>query len=87
MMYLGIVVRVDGSELYIRVPEIGGQFQFGPLQAVSFWYKDKYQTDTSLGNGAFVETDRETFYKKGDTVLVGQLGHIKEDLVVIGRIG
>lgn len=87
MMYLGIVVRVDGNDLYVKVPDIGGKYQFGPLRGVISWYEDSYQTDTDPGGGAMVDVEKTTYYKKGDTVLVGQLGRVKEDLIVIGKVG
>lgn len=34
-----------------------------------------------------VELEKETYYDKGDRVVVAQIGEVKEDLVVIGRIG
>lgn len=86
-LYYGTVVKVSGAKLFVKIPDLGGSNQFGPLPAVIQWYKDKYQVDTDPGGGAMVDTERQTYYKKGDRVLVGQVGRIKEDLVVIGPVG
>jgi hypothetical protein len=77
-IHLGTVTRVDGSRLYVKVPALGGDRQFGPLSSVVLRY----------GEGAPILGDSEyTYYKKGDRVVVGQVGRIKEELVVLGRIG
>ncbi len=77
LIHLGTVTRVDGDKLYVRVPALGGNRQFGPLSSVILRY----------GQGAPIYGESEyTYYKKGDRVVVGQIGLIKENLVVLGRI-
>lgn len=80
----GTVTRVDGTLLYVKVPDLGGEF--GPMPALVQWYEDEWQTDTDPGGGGQVTVEKETYYKKGDRVVVGQLGAIKEDLVCLGRV-
>jgi hypothetical protein len=82
MIYEGTVVRVAGARLFVKVPDLGGGFQFGPVPAVSLWYE--YQADTDPGGGAMVEAS--TYYKKGDKVIVAQVGSVKENIVVLGRV-
>ena len=82
VIYRGTVVKVSGSRLFVKVPDLGGKFQFGPVPAVSHWYE--YQSDTDPGSGAMVEAS--TYYKKGDTVIVAQIGKIKENIVVLGKV-
>ena len=87
-LYMGKVSKVAGSKLHVVVPELGGSnYEFGPLPAVSERYKDKYQVDTDPGGGAIIDNVRYTYYEPGDAVVVGQLGVVKEELVVLGRIG
>lgn len=86
MIYLGNVVKVSGNKLFVTIPVLGGKSQFGPLPAVIHWYSDEYQTDTDLGGGGMVEVEKLTYYKKGDRVVIGQIGKIKEDLVVLGKV-
>lgn len=74
VLYIGTVTRVDGDKVYATVPALGGDDQFGPLSSVILRYVD-------------AGTTRYTSYQKGDRVIVGQIGRIKEDLVVLGRIG
>ncbi len=69
MIYLGKVVRVKGSKLFVTASSLGGSNQFGPLNAL----------DTP-------EQEVGIKYKKGDRVLIVQLGLVKEDLVVIGKV-
>lgn len=86
MLYYGTIVKVSGNKVYVTIPALGGKSQFGPLSTVIHWYMDKYQVDTDPGGGAMVDTERQTFYKKGDRVVVGQIGRVKEDLVVLGPV-
>lgn len=86
MIYLGNVVKVSGNKLFVTIPVLGGKSQFGPLPAVIHWYSDEYQTDTDPGGGGMVEVEKLTYYKKGDRVVIGQIGKIKEDLVVLGKV-
>lgn len=87
MMYYATVVKVDGNKVYVTIPAVGGSSQFGPLNTLAHWYEDSYQTDTDPGGGAMVNTEKQTYYKKGDRVVVGQIGRIKEDFVVLGPVG
>lgn len=73
-IYYAVVTKVAGPKLYVRVPALGGDARFGPLNSVILLYKED-------------SVDQETFYEKGDTVIVAQVGRVKEDLVVLGRIG
>ena len=76
VIHFGTVVRVEGDKLYVQVPALGGNDQFGPLTSVILRYID---------SGS--EQIRDTYYEKGDRVIVGQVGRVKEDLVVLGRVG
>ena len=69
MMYLGQVVRVVGSKLFVTAPSLGGTNQFGPINALD-------TPEQSVG----------IKYAKGDRVLVAQLGSVREDLIVIGKV-
>ena len=75
VLYYGTVTRVDGDKVYVRIPALGGKEQFGPLSSVILRYinADNEEADTT--------------YDKGDRVVVGQIGRVKEDLVVLGRVG
>lgn len=75
-------MKVSGSKLFVKVPDLGGSFQFGPIPAVHHWYE--YQQDTDPGGGPMIETN--TYYKKGDSVIVAQIGKIKENIVVLGKV-
>lgn len=75
MIYYGTVTRVHNNHLYVKIPALGGNAKFGPLNAVILLYRDA------------VNDVQETEYEKGDRVVVGQVGHIKEELVVLGRVG
>lgn len=77
-IHLGTVTRVDGTRLYVKVPSLGGDRQFGPLSSVILRYGENAPV---LGDSPY------TYYQKGDRVVVGQVGNVKENLVVLGRIG
>ena len=74
-LYYGNVTRVTGTWLHVTVEDLGGDADFDPLPAVISLCPDEG------------DVMRETVYEKGDRVVVGQVGRIKEDLVVLGRIG
>jgi len=86
VLYYGTVVKVSGDKVYATIPALGGNLQFGPLPVLASWYMDKYQVDTDPGGGEMVDTERQTYYKKGDRVVIGQIGKVKEDLVVLGAV-
>ena len=86
MIYRGTVVKVSGSRLFVKVPDLGGKFQFGPVPAVHHWYEDEWQADTDPGGGGQVKVEKNTYYKKGDSVIVAQIGKIKENIVVLGKV-
>lgn len=71
VLHFGTVTRVDGDKVYVTIPALGGDEQFGPLSSVILRYG----------------TDEYTYYQKGDRVVVGQIGRVKENLVVLGRVG
>ena len=78
VLHYGTVTKVDGDKLYVQVPALGGDEQFGPLSSVIL----RYGLDAPIyGENEF------TYYRKGDRVVVGQIGRVKEDLVVLGRVG
>lgn len=75
ILYYGRVVRVTGDKVYVTIPALGGDEQFGPLSSVILRYLDQ--------DG----DEQDTIYEIGDRVVVGQIGRVKEDLVVLGRVG
>lgn len=75
ILYFGHVTRVVGDVVYLEIPALGGDGQFGPVSAVILRYKDA------------ADEEQDTYYEKGDRVVVGQVGRVKEDLVVLGRVG
>ncbi len=78
ILYYGTVTKVSGDKLYVQIPALGGDEQFGPLSSVILRYG---VNAPMLGDSVY------TYYTKGDRVVVGQIGRVKEDLVVLGRVG
>ena len=75
MLYEGRVTRVAGNKLYVTISDRGtSKDVFGPLDVVA-------PTVTI----SMVDYVANTFVK-GDRVIVGQIGRVKEDLVVIGKL-
>ena len=99
MIYRGTVTRVSGTKLYVKVPQLGGTKEFGPIDCI----RAKQPTivnntaPSSTGSASGPEahthsiafhnhTVTNTHYNKGDKVIVAQLGAIPENLVVLGRL-
>ena len=101
MIHRGEITRVDGTKVYVKVPELGGSKEFGPIDCI----RAKQPTivnntaPSSTGSAAGApgtahthsiafhnHTVTNTHYDKGDKVIVAQIGVVPENLVVLGRI-
>jgi hypothetical protein len=92
MIYIGKVTRVQGTKVHVTIEELGGDAPFGPLNVVVPAPADTSLT-TATANGPDPHThgltlagDVSDYYSKGDRVVVAQIGAIKEDLIVIGKV-
>ena len=101
MIYRGTVTRVAGTKLYVKVPELGGTKEFGPIDCIQAKQPTivNNTAPSSTGSAAGApgtshthsiafhnHTVTNTHYNKGDKVIVAQLGAIPENLVVLGRL-
>jgi hypothetical protein len=95
MIYLGKVVRVQGTKLYVTINELGGtKNQLGPLSCIVPSIKKLGLETEEISGHTHKFPDVITppaklvlnYYNKGDRVVVGQIGKIKEDLVVLGKL-
>lgn len=90
MIYIGRVKSVVGKKLIVTIPSLGGSSgAIGPLEAVApVVEKLTGLTSTTEGHShSLPKVDLVAgYYKKGDRVVVAQVGVIKENLVVVGKI-
>lgn len=75
MLYYGTVIKIEGNHLHVKLPSVGGDYRIGPLPSVILQI---------VGPENIV---LETSYNVGDKVVVGQVAHMKDEFVVLGRIG
>jgi hypothetical protein len=75
MLYYGTVIEIEGNHLHVKLPSVGGDHRIGPLPSVILQVID---TENVV---------LETSYNVGDKVVVGQVAHMKDEFVVLGRIG
>lgn len=87
MIYLGKVTRVSGKKVFASVPALGGG-PFGPLNVIANGIKlNALQTSIASSHSHTITSEIiANNYKKGDRIVVAQVGNVKEDLIVLGRI-
>lgn len=87
MIYLGTVARVKGKKVFAKIPALGGG-PFGPLNVLANGIElDAVQTSTASGHSHTITTELvANFYQKGDRIVIAQIGNVREDLIVLGRI-
>jgi hypothetical protein len=97
MLYFGRVTRrnLNDYKLHVKIQELGGSHEFGPLPVASpAAYLPSGGTNSAyVGHHGYhyhlIDYNGTTYlfpYAIGDLVIVGQIGNIKEDLIVLGRV-
>ena len=95
MTYRAQIARVAGTKVYVHnVKGLGGLGdEFGPLNVILPMPAAKTLTTSSASSpDAHTHTvdidgyDLSDYYVKGDWVVVTQIGHVKEDLIVLGKL-
>jgi hypothetical protein len=90
MIYLGKVVRTQGSKLFVTITGLGGtKSQFGPLSFIANGIEiGPLTTQTADGHTHSINKFdiAADYFQKGDRVVVAQIGFVKEDLVVLGKL-
>jgi hypothetical protein len=90
MIYLGKVVRVQNNKLFVTITGLGGtRSQFGPLSYVANGIEiGPITTQTASGHTHTINKFdiAADYFQKGDRVIVAQIGKVKEDLVVLGKL-
>ena len=99
MIHRGEITRVDGTKVYVKVPELGGSKEFGPIDCIRAKQptivNNTAPNNTSAASAGTAHTHpltlhnhtvTNTHYDKGDKVIVAQIGVVPENLVVLGRI-
>lgn len=98
MIYLGVVTRVSGNKIYVTIPELGGKEEFGALQMIAPTDPTVDANTVALATDSggstphthtipsHIHTVANVFYAKDDNVVVAQLGLIKDNLLVLGRL-
>lgn len=67
ILRIGIVTRRDVEGVYVTLPDLDFEMEWGPLEAV-------------------VTSPNINVYAAGKRVLVGDLGSIKDNFIIIGPI-
>lgn len=90
MIYLGKVARINGNKLFVTINELGGsKSQFGPLPFIANTTEiGPLSTQTAEAHTHTINkvTVAANFFEKGDRVVVAQIGAVKEELVVLGKL-
>lgn len=95
MIYLGKVTRVTEKRLYVKITDLGGKYEFGPLPFIANVTKlgpveesVPYETETESGHKHTIEKIDvpSKVFEKGDNVVVAQIGLVKDQLVVLGKL-
>lgn len=98
-LYIGTVTRVVGNKIYVIVPDIAQNLEIGALQMVTphdpaivvntvglITDSGTFTTAHTHNVASHTHTVTNPYYSKGDRVVVGQYGTIKDQLIVMGRI-
>lgn len=96
MIYLGVVTRVSTTQIWVTIPDLGGDSEFGPLKAIRAKQATMATTALTTDSGgtpththtvpAHTHVLTNVHYTKGDEVVVAQLGVTKYKFVVLGRV-
>jgi hypothetical protein len=90
MIYLGKVVLIQGNKLFVTINDLGGsKNQFGPLPYVANGIEIGPLT-TEVADSHTHTIDQfdiaADYFQKGDRVVVAQIGSVKDELVVLGKL-
>lgn len=90
MIYQGKVVRVQGTKLFVTISDLGGsKSEIGPLSYLANGIEIGPITTQTASSHTHTINKFEIaadYFQKGDRVLVAQIGSVKENLVVLGKL-